>query len=53
MIHSKYSLEGNHTVISMFRAQYAPDFFVAEYCCFAKHYTVPKAMHDSIVNNEM
>jgi hypothetical protein len=31
MFHSKYSLDGNNTIASLFRTQYTPDFLIAEY----------------------
>jgi hypothetical protein len=33
MLHSKYSLEGNKVISSMFLTRFIPDFFVAEYYC--------------------
>jgi hypothetical protein len=33
---SKYSLDRTNTISSMFRTQYSPDFFVAEYHCLRR-----------------
>jgi hypothetical protein len=32
MFLSKYSLDRNNTIASLFRTQYTPDFLIAEYC---------------------
>jgi hypothetical protein len=31
MFHSEYSLDINNTIASLFRAQFSPDFLIAEY----------------------